>query len=181
MFEFALTPDQRELRDGVRAFAKAEVTPISAQCAAERSLPQSIADAWHATGYPGSYYEQPDDGATLVTDGAIISEELGYADASFASYLMLPVFFNRVLLGYLFVSDAFMMVWLGQMWRFGRDVKDGALDPVRVRPASLKRARSTAMADILLRADPPEPLPWPGRPGSLDRDRAIHRMVPQPA
>ena len=42
----------------------------------------------------------------------------------------------RVLLGYLFVSDAFMMVWLGRMGRFGRDVKDGALDPFRVRPAA---------------------------------------------
>ena len=101
MFEFALTPAQRELRDGVRAFAKAEVMPISAQCAAERSLPQSVADAWHATGYPAAYYRQFGDSANLVGDGAIISEELGYADASFASYLMLPVFFNRVLLGYL--------------------------------------------------------------------------------
>jgi ABC-type uncharacterized transport system permease subunit len=42
----------------------------------------------------------------------------------------------RVLLGFLFVSDAFMMTWLGQMWRFGRDLKDGKLDPFRVRPAS---------------------------------------------
>ena len=42
----------------------------------------------------------------------------------------------RVLLGYLFVSDAFMMVWLGQIWRFGRDLKDGELDPFRVRPAA---------------------------------------------
>jgi ABC-type uncharacterized transport system permease subunit len=42
----------------------------------------------------------------------------------------------RVLLGFLFVSDAFMMIWLGQLWRFGRDVKDGAIDPYRVRPAS---------------------------------------------
>jgi ABC-2 type transport system permease protein len=42
----------------------------------------------------------------------------------------------RVLLGFLFVSDAFMMVWLGQMWRFGRDLKDGKLDSFRVRPAS---------------------------------------------
>jgi ABC-type uncharacterized transport system permease subunit len=42
----------------------------------------------------------------------------------------------RVLLGFLFVSDAFMMIWLGQMWRFGRDLKDGKLDPFRVRPAS---------------------------------------------
>jgi ABC-2 type transport system permease protein len=42
----------------------------------------------------------------------------------------------RVLLGFLFVSDAFMMTWLGQMWRFGRDLKDGLLDSYRVRPAS---------------------------------------------
>lgn len=42
----------------------------------------------------------------------------------------------RVLLGFLFVSDAFMMIWLSQMWRFGRDLKDGKLDPFRVRPAS---------------------------------------------
>jgi ABC-2 type transport system permease protein len=42
----------------------------------------------------------------------------------------------RVLLGFLFVSDAFMMIWLSQMWRFGRDLKDGRLDPVRVRPGS---------------------------------------------
>jgi len=42
----------------------------------------------------------------------------------------------RVLLGYLFVSDAFMMIFLGQMWRFGRDLKDGKLDPYRARPAS---------------------------------------------
>src|SRR5215203_1170453 len=93
VFEFALTPAQRELRDGVRAFAKAEVLPISAQSAAERSLPQSVADAWHATGFPRSYYDQPDEGSTIVADGAIISEELGYVDASFASYLMLPAFF----------------------------------------------------------------------------------------
>ena len=42
----------------------------------------------------------------------------------------------RVLLGFLFVSDAFMMIWLGQFWRFGRDLKDGRLDPYRVRPAA---------------------------------------------
>jgi ABC-2 type transport system permease protein len=29
-----------------------------------------------------------------------------------------------------------MMAWLGNMWRFGRDLKDGKLDPFRVRPAS---------------------------------------------
>jgi len=42
----------------------------------------------------------------------------------------------RVLLGFLFVSDAFMMIWMSQMWRFGRDLKDGKVDSFRVRPAS---------------------------------------------
>lgn len=42
----------------------------------------------------------------------------------------------RVFLGFLFVSDAFLMMWLGKWWHFGRDLKDGNLDPVRVRPAS---------------------------------------------
>jgi ABC-2 type transport system permease protein len=43
----------------------------------------------------------------------------------------------RVLLGFLFASDAFMMIWLTQLWRFGRDLKEGKLDPFRVRPASM--------------------------------------------
>jgi ABC-type uncharacterized transport system permease subunit len=42
----------------------------------------------------------------------------------------------RVFLGCLFASDAFSMVWLGQCWMFGEDLKNGSLDPVRVRPAS---------------------------------------------
>jgi ABC-type uncharacterized transport system permease subunit len=42
----------------------------------------------------------------------------------------------RVFLGFLFVADSFMMMWLGQKWRFGRELKDGKLDPLRVRPAS---------------------------------------------
>ena len=42
----------------------------------------------------------------------------------------------RVFLGYMFVADAFMMTWLGKGWTFGKDLKDGNLDPVRLRPAS---------------------------------------------
>jgi ABC-2 type transport system permease protein len=40
----------------------------------------------------------------------------------------------RVFLGFVFAADAFMMTWLGQAWHFGRELKDGLLDPVRVRP-----------------------------------------------
>lgn len=42
----------------------------------------------------------------------------------------------RVFLGFLFASDAFMMMWLGQAWHFGQDLKNGNLDPVRIRPAN---------------------------------------------
>ncbi|MCK6444901.1 MAG: ABC-2 family transporter protein [Planctomycetes bacterium] len=42
----------------------------------------------------------------------------------------------RVFVAFLFVSDAFWMAWMGKSWHFGRDLKDGNLDPVRVRPAS---------------------------------------------
>ena len=101
MFEFALTPAQRALRDTVREFAKNEVLPISDRCAAERQIPIGVANAWHLSGLPAAYYAADEKEATLVTDGAIMAEELGYIDASFASYLILPVFFNRILLAYL--------------------------------------------------------------------------------
>ena len=42
----------------------------------------------------------------------------------------------RLLLAYVFVSDSFMMMWLTRRWRFGRELKDGKLDAIRVRPAS---------------------------------------------
>jgi alkylation response protein AidB-like acyl-CoA dehydrogenase len=101
VFDFSLTPEQRSLRDNVREFGRTEIVPIAERCALERQLPPAVAEAWHHTGIPNDYYERPDDDKYAVMDGAIISEELGYADASFASYLMLPVFFNRLLLGYL--------------------------------------------------------------------------------
>lgn len=42
----------------------------------------------------------------------------------------------RIFLGFLFVSDAFMMAWMGQNWHFSEELKDGKLDPFRVKPAS---------------------------------------------
>jgi ABC-2 type transport system permease protein len=42
----------------------------------------------------------------------------------------------RVFLGFLFVSDAFWMMWLGQSWHFSRELKDGVIDSLRLRPGS---------------------------------------------
>lgn len=40
----------------------------------------------------------------------------------------------RVFLGWLFLSDAFMMVWMSHAWMLPEDLKNGNLDTVRVRP-----------------------------------------------
>ena len=40
----------------------------------------------------------------------------------------------RVFLGWLFLSDAFMMVWMSNAWMLPEDLKNGNLDTVRVRP-----------------------------------------------
>ena len=40
----------------------------------------------------------------------------------------------KVYMGMAFVADALMMTFLGQQWHFGGDLKNGALDPFRVRP-----------------------------------------------
>jgi ABC-2 type transport system permease protein len=40
----------------------------------------------------------------------------------------------KVFLGMTFVADALMMTFQGQQWHFGSDLKNGALDPFRVRP-----------------------------------------------
>lgn len=42
----------------------------------------------------------------------------------------------RVYLGFAFVADATVMTFLGQQWHFGQDLKNGHLDPFRVRPGS---------------------------------------------
>lgn len=42
----------------------------------------------------------------------------------------------RVYLGFAFVADALAMTFLGQQWHFGADLKDGSLDPFRVKPGS---------------------------------------------
>ena len=40
----------------------------------------------------------------------------------------------RVYLGFAFVADALVMTFLGQQWHFGADLKNGHLDPFRVKP-----------------------------------------------
>ena len=100
MFDFALTADQRTLRDQVRAFAASEIAPVAGACDRDRTLPPGLGKRFLEAGLGQTFLargrEEP-----YLTDICLITEELAYACAACASYLMLPVFFNRLLLGYL--------------------------------------------------------------------------------
>jgi alkylation response protein AidB-like acyl-CoA dehydrogenase len=101
VFDFALTPDQRTLRDGIREFGRIHVIPNSATCENERRLMPEIAAAFHGAGFAKPWFRSDGDACGLMTAGALIAEELGYADPAYASYLMLPVLFNHIVIGYL--------------------------------------------------------------------------------
>ena len=60
-----------------------------------------VAAAFHAAGFGRPWFEPEAKVRGLMTSGSLIAEELGYADPAYASYLMLPVLFNRIVLGYL--------------------------------------------------------------------------------
>jgi alkylation response protein AidB-like acyl-CoA dehydrogenase len=101
VFDFELTPEQRSLRDGIREFGRTHVLPNWEACENERRLMPEIAAAFHDAGFAKPWFRADGDAAGLMTAGALIAEELGYADPAYASYLMLPVLFNHIVLGYL--------------------------------------------------------------------------------
>lgn len=97
MFDFTLSSEQRAFRDRVRAFAAAEIAPFAAAADRDRELPGELGRRFHDAGLAAPFL-----GASLnhryLVDICLATEELAYACAACASYLMLPVFFNRLLL-----------------------------------------------------------------------------------
>ena len=101
VFDFALTPEHRSLRDDIREFARTKIIPNSEQCDRERALIPDVARHFHDAGFARPWFDPRATTRPLMTASALIAEELGYADPAYASYLMLPIFFNRIVLGYL--------------------------------------------------------------------------------
>ena len=101
MFDFALTAEQRGVRDRIREFGRDHVAPVSDESEQNRCLFPEVAAAFHDAGFARPWFDPERGERGLMTDGAIIAEELGYADPAYASYLMLPVLFNHIVLGYL--------------------------------------------------------------------------------
>lgn len=100
MFPWKLTPDQVALLDKAREFARSEIEPFVEDADREGCLPPSIQARFHESGMATRFLKGKANDDFVATN-SMLADELAYACASFASHLMLPVFFNRVVLSYL--------------------------------------------------------------------------------
>ncbi len=100
MYPWTLTPDQQALLDWAREFARAEIEPYVEDADRDGRLPAHVLGRFHESGTTRRFLTGAA-GDDFVTSACLLAEELSYACASFASHLMLPVFFNRVALAYL--------------------------------------------------------------------------------
>ena len=99
MFPWTLTLDQQELLEWARGFARTEIEPFAEDADREKRLPPRIQKRFHESGMAAQLLTSTAN--DFVASACLVAEELSYACASFASHLMLPVFFNRVVLSYL--------------------------------------------------------------------------------
>lgn len=100
MFPWPLTAEQQELLDWARGFARTEIEPFVDETEREGRLPPSILHRFHESGVATRFLTATA-GDNFVATASLLAEELSYSCASYASHLMLPVFFNRVVLSYL--------------------------------------------------------------------------------
>jgi alkylation response protein AidB-like acyl-CoA dehydrogenase len=78
----------------------------SADVSDERGeFPAGIQDAFHQSGIARDFVD-PRAGDEFPTQAALVAESLAYGCAAYASYLMLPVFFNRVIVASLPPAEA---------------------------------------------------------------------------
>lgn len=100
MTPWCLTATQRQLLERTAEFARAEIAPIAEAADREGNVPPDLARRFHATGL-GTAFLETVAGDDFVATACLMAEELAYHCAALASYLMLPVFFNRVVLHHL--------------------------------------------------------------------------------
>lgn len=100
MFSWTLTADQKELVAWATEFARTEIEPVAAQSDVAASLVPQVQERFHASGVAAQFLE-PVAGDDFVLNACLMAEQLAYSCAAYASHLMLPVFFNRVVASYL--------------------------------------------------------------------------------
>ena len=99
MFPFTSTPEQLEFRAAVRAFATREITPIALQHDRTGESPLTVHELFWREGLAEPLLPPPDgERSPYLVTFCIAAEELAYACAAIASLIMLPLFFNRLVL-----------------------------------------------------------------------------------
>ena len=101
MFAFTATPEQVELRSAVRKFAASEVEPVALEHDRAGTTPIELVRKFAESGLPARWLAMDasnGDGHGFLTEACIAAEELAYACAATASLIMLPAFFNRLVL-----------------------------------------------------------------------------------
>ena len=100
MFSWTLSPAQQELVAWATEFGKSEIQPVAEESDRVGQLAPEVNSRFHASGFATRFLE-PAPGDDFVVNACLITEQLGYSCAAYASHLMLPVFFNRVVTSYL--------------------------------------------------------------------------------
>lgn len=100
MFPWTLTPAQHELLGLASDFGTRHIEPIVDESDRDAVLPAPILHRFHETGIATQFLE-PAPGDAFVASACLLAEELSYACAAIASHLMLPIFFNRVVVSLL--------------------------------------------------------------------------------
>jgi butyryl-CoA dehydrogenase len=97
VFPFTSTPEQLEFRDAVRAFASREIAPIALQHDRTGESPLGVHERFWRQGLAERLLPRPDgERSPYLVMFCIAAEELAYACAAIASLIMLPLFFNRL-------------------------------------------------------------------------------------
>ena len=99
MFPFTSNSEELEFRDAVRQFASREIAPIALQHDRSGESPLDVQQRFWREGLAETLLPPPDvvRSAYLVRF-CIAAEELAYACPAIASLIMLPLFFNRLIL-----------------------------------------------------------------------------------
>lgn len=114
--DFALTDDQRAIRDAARAFAEAELAPHSARWDEDKHFPVEVMRRAAEMGFCGIYAGEEHGGMALGrVEAAVIFEELSRGDVATAA----------------FISIHNMATWM--IDRFGSDELRGRFVPSLVR------------------------------------------------
>lgn len=99
MFPFTSTPEQLEYREAVRTFASREIAPIALEHDRNGESPLGVHERFWREGLADPLLPAPDgERSPYLVMFCIAAEELAYACAAIASLIMLPLFFNRVVL-----------------------------------------------------------------------------------